>query len=112
MISAKEANNISFINDECREYLNSIENNIIKAAKEGRYNSSIELASFGIDIATEDGKKMANDIVDYLTNSGYSVSIDSNDRHASLVIRRNRNDSERMFNTVQKSLLQKRSEKQ
>lgn len=112
MISAKEANNISFINDECREYLNSIENNIIKAAKEGRYNISIELASFGIDIATEDGKKMANDIVDYLTNSGYSVSIDSNGRHASLVIRRNRNDSERMFNAVQRSLLRKRSEKQ
>lgn len=31
MISAKEANNISFINDECREYLDEIERKILEA---------------------------------------------------------------------------------
>ena len=36
MISAKEANNISFIYDKCGEYLDSIEKDIIKAAKAGK----------------------------------------------------------------------------
>lgn len=75
MISAKEANNISFINNECREYLNSIEKNIIKAAKEGRYDISIELASFGIDIAADDSREIVVAIIDYLRNLGYRATV-------------------------------------
>ena len=36
MISAKEANNISFIYDKCGEYLDSIEKDIIETAKAGK----------------------------------------------------------------------------
>lgn len=50
------------------------------------YEISIDLVSFGVDTATRDGKKIANDIVDYLGNAGYNVSISSGDRRASLTI--------------------------
>ena len=51
------------------------------------HNISIDLFSFGIDTATEDGKKIANGIADYLMDSGYNASIDNNgDHHASLII--------------------------
>lgn len=46
----------------------------------------IDLFSFGVDTATEDGKKIANEIADYLSNAGYNVSVNNNDRHASLII--------------------------
>lgn len=41
------------------------------------YEISINLVSFGVDTATRDGKKIANDIADYLDNAGYNVSISS-----------------------------------
>lgn len=50
------------------------------------YEISIDLVSFGVDTATNDGKKIANDIVDYLSNAGYNVSISSVDHRASLII--------------------------
>ena len=50
------------------------------------YEVSIDLVSFGVDTATRDGKKIANDIADYLGNAGYNVSISSGDRRASLTI--------------------------
>lgn len=40
----------------------------------------------GVDTATRDGKKIANEISDYLSNAGYNVSIDSGDNRASLKI--------------------------
>lgn len=54
--------------------------------KECNYAISIDLVSFGVDTATKDGKKIANDIADYLGNAGYNVSINSGDRRASLTI--------------------------
>lgn len=50
------------------------------------YEISIDLVSFGVDTATRDGKKIANEISDYLSNAGYNVSIDSGDNRASLKI--------------------------
>lgn len=50
------------------------------------YKISINLISFGVDTATRDGKKIANEIADYLSNAGYNVSISSGDRRASLII--------------------------
>lgn len=50
------------------------------------YEISIDLVSFGVDTATRDGKKIANNIADYLGNAGYNVSISSGDRRASLTI--------------------------
>lgn len=44
------------------------------------YEISIDLVSFGVDTATRDGKKIANEI------AGYNVSIDSGDNRASLKI--------------------------
>lgn len=44
------------------------------------------MVSFGVDTATRDGKKIANEIADYLSNAGYNVSIDSGDNRASLKI--------------------------
>ena len=75
MISAKEANNISFIYGKCGEYLDSIEKDIIKAAKAGRYDVSIRLVSFGIDIASDESNEIVVAIIDYLRNLGYNVSV-------------------------------------
>ena len=50
------------------------------------YEISIDLVSFGVNTATRDGKKIANDIADYLGNAGYNVSISSGDCRASLTI--------------------------
>ena len=50
------------------------------------YEISIDLFSFGVDTATRDGKKIANEIADYLGNAGYNVSISSGDNRASLKI--------------------------
>lgn len=54
--------------------------------KECDYEISIDLVSFGVDTATRDGKKIANEIADYLGNAGYNVSISSGDNRASLKI--------------------------
>ena len=88
MISAKEANNISFIYDKCGEYLDSIEKDIIKAAKAGRYDVSIQLVSFRIDIASDDSHEIVVTIIDYLRNLGYSVTVSKkvNGYYASLLI--------------------------
>lgn len=51
MISAKEAYNISFVNDECKEYLDEIERKILEEAKTDNYNVSIKLATRGLDIS-------------------------------------------------------------
>lgn len=55
-------------------------------SKACNYEISIDLVSFGVDTATRDGKKIANEIADYLSNAGYNVSIDSGDNRASLKI--------------------------
>ena len=75
MISAKEANNISFIYGKCGEYLDSIEKDIIKAAKAGRYDVSIQLVSFGIDIASDESPEIVVAIINYLRNLGYSATV-------------------------------------
>ena len=88
MISAKEANNISFIYDKCGEYLDSIEKDIIKAAKAGRYDVSIQLISFGIDIALDDSHEIVVAIINYLRNLGYSATVSKkvNGYYASLLV--------------------------
>ena len=88
MISAKEANNISFIYGKCGEYLDSIEKDIIKAAKAGRYDILIELISFGIDIASDETHEIIVAIIDYLRNLGYNASVAKkvNGYYASLLI--------------------------
>ena len=88
MISAKEANNISFIYGKCGEYLDSIEKNIIKAAKAGRYDILIDLISFGIDIASDESHEIVVAIIEYLRNLGYSVTVSKkvNGYYASLLI--------------------------
>lgn len=50
------------------------------------YDMSIDLVSFGVDTATRDGKKIAKEIADYLSDAGYNVSISSVDNRASLII--------------------------
>ena len=75
MISAKEANNISFIYDKCGEYLDSIEKDISKAAKAGRDDVSIQLVSFGIDIASDESHEIVVAIINYLRNLGYSATV-------------------------------------
>ena len=86
MISAKEANIISLVNDECKEYLDTIEQDILKAAKDGECHISIELISFGLDITADNGNKITNAIVNYLSSLGYNVFIDDSDYYASLLI--------------------------
>lgn len=86
MISAKEANIISLVNDCFGDYLDSIEKDIIKAAKAGECHISIELISFGLDITANNGNKITNTIVNYLSSLGYNVFIDDSDYYASLLI--------------------------
>ena len=88
MISAKEANNISFIYGKCGEYLDSIEKDIIKAAKAGKYDVSIQLVSFEIDIASDESHEIVVAIIDYLRNLGYSATVSKkvNGYYASLII--------------------------
>lgn len=50
------------------------------------YEISIDLVSFGVDTATRDGKKIAKEIADYLSDAGYNVSISSVNNRASLII--------------------------
>ena len=86
MISAKEANIISLVNDCFGDYLDSIEKDIIKAAKTGECHISIELISFGLDIAADNGNKITNAIANYLRSLGYNVFIDDSDYYVSLLI--------------------------
>ena len=88
MISAKEANNISFIYGKWGEYLDSIEKDIMKAAKAGRYDILIELISFGIDITYDETNEIVVAIIDYLRNLGYNASVAKkvNGYYASLLI--------------------------
>lgn len=81
MISAREAYNISFVNDVCKEYLESIEQGIVKAAKAGRYDVSIGLA-----VSDDDNREITIAITSYLRTLGYHASISRNERHASLLI--------------------------
>ena len=74
MISAREAYNISFVNDECKEYLDTIEQDILRAAGAGRYDVSIELAARGLAISS------------YLRSLGYHASVSKHERHATLLI--------------------------
>lgn len=50
------------------------------------YEISIDLVSFGVDTPTRDGKKIAKEIADYLSDAGYNVSISSVNNRASLII--------------------------
>lgn len=88
MISAKKARHISFVNDKLGDYLDSIENDIMKAAKAGKYDVSIPLVSFGIDIASDDSHEIVVAIIDYLRNLGYSATVSNkvNGYYASLLI--------------------------
>ena len=86
MINAKEAYIISLMNDECKEYLDAIEQNILRAAGAGKCNISIELISFGLDIAADNGNKITIAIVNYLRSLGYNVFIDNSDYYAALLI--------------------------
>lgn len=70
MISAKEAYNISFVNDACKEYLEEIERKILEA-KAGNYNVSIKLAACGLDISEDESHKIAIAIAGYLRSLGY-----------------------------------------
>lgn len=86
MISAKEAYDISFVNDECKEYLYSIEQDIVKAAKAGRYDVSIELAARGLAVSEDDNRTITMAIIGYLRSLGYNATISRIERHASLLV--------------------------
>lgn len=86
MISAREAYNISFVNDECKEYLDTIEQDILKAAGAGRYDVSIELAARGLAISDEDDREIMFAITGYLRSLGYHASVSKHERHGTLLI--------------------------
>lgn len=86
MISAKEAYNISFVNDECKEYLDEIERKILEAAKAGNYNVSIKLASRGLDISEDESHKITIAIIGYLRSLGYHSVISGDKRDSALLI--------------------------
>ena len=86
MISAKDAYNISFVNDECKEYLDAIEQDILRAAGAGRYDVSIELAARGLAISDEDNREITIAITSYLRSLGYHASVSKYERHATLLI--------------------------
>ena len=60
----------------------------MKAAKAGKYDVSIQLVSFGIDIASDDSHEIVVAIIDYLRNLGYNASVAKkiNGYYASLLI--------------------------
>lgn len=86
MISAKEAYNISFVNDVCKEYLDTIEQDILKAAKAGKYDTSIELAARGLAISDDENRTIMIAITSYLRTLGYHALISKNERHATLLV--------------------------
>lgn len=85
MISAKEAYNISFVNDECKEYLDEIEREILEEAKAGNYNVSIKLAARGLDIHEDENRKITIAIVEYLRSLEYHSVISRDERYAALL---------------------------
>lgn len=86
MISAKEAYSISFVNDECQEYLDEIERKILEEAKAGNYNVSIKLAASGLDISEDESRKITMAIIGYLRSLGYHSVISGDERYAALLI--------------------------
>lgn len=86
MISAKEAYSISFVNDECQEYLDEIERKILEEAKAGNYNVSIKLAARGLDISEDKSRKITMAIIGYLRSLGYHSVISGDERYAALLI--------------------------
>lgn len=86
MISAKEAYNISFVNDECNEYLDEIEREILEEAKAGNYNVSIKLAARGLDISEDESRKITILIIEYLRSLGYHSVISRDKRYAALLV--------------------------
>lgn len=86
MISAKEAYNISFVNDECKEYLESVEKKIMETAEEGRYDLSIELAAMGLANSDDENRTITIAIASYLRSLGYHASVSRHERHATLCI--------------------------
>lgn len=86
MISAKEAYNISFVNDVCQEYLDTIEQDIKAAAEKGRYDVSIEIAARGLAISDEENRKITIAITSYLRSLGYHAYVSKHERHAALLI--------------------------
>lgn len=86
MISAKKAYNISFVNDECKEYLDEIERKILEEAKTGNYNVSIKLATRGLDISEDESHKITIAIIGYLRSLGYHSVISGDERNAALLI--------------------------
>ena len=86
MISAKEAYSISFVNDECQEYLDEIERKILEEAKAGNYNVSIKLAISGLDISEDESHKITIAIIGYLRSLGYHSVISGDERYAALLI--------------------------
>lgn len=86
MISAKEAYSISFVNDECQEYLDEIERKILEEAKAGNYNVSIKLAARGLDISEDESRKITMAIIGYLRSLGYHSVISGYERYAALLI--------------------------
>lgn len=86
MISAKEAYSISFVNDECQEYLDEIERKILEEAKAGNYNVSIKLAARGLDIYEDESRKITMAIIGYLRSLGYHSVISGDKQYAALLI--------------------------
>lgn len=86
MISAKEAYNISFVNDVCQEYLDTIEQDIKAAAEKGRYDVSIEIAARGLAISDEENRKITIAITSYLRSLGYHAYVSKHERRAALLI--------------------------
>lgn len=86
MISAKEAYNISIVNDEFKEYLESVEKKILEVAESGRYDVSIELAAMGLGISDNENRTITIAITSYLRSLGYRASVSKNERHATLFI--------------------------
>ena len=86
MISAKKAYNISFVNDECKEYLDEIERKILEEAKAGNYNVSIKLATRGLDISEDESHKITIAIIGYLRSLGYHSVISGDEHNAALLI--------------------------
>ena len=86
MISAKKAYNISLVNDELGDHIDSIEKDIINAAKAGKYDISISLVSFGIDVSSDDSHEIVVAIIDYLRSLGYHATISKNGYYAALLV--------------------------
>lgn len=86
MISAKGAYNISFVNDEFKEYLESVEKKIMETAEEGRYDLSIELAAMGLANSDDENRTITIAIASYLRSLGYHASVSRHERHATLYI--------------------------